>query len=96
VPGQPVHRAGRRVARPRSLLTVRACRWAIDQLRGEHACVLGLARQLGTTWRPVWRSIAPLLQVMADDPARFDGVTTLGVDEHLCHHVDELGGGRGR
>ena len=26
---------------------------------------------------------------MADDPARFDGVTTLGVDEHLWHHVDE-------
>ena len=72
-----------------SLLTARACRWAIDQLGGEHASVLGLARQLGTTWRTVWRSIAPLLQAMADDPARFDGVTTLGVDEHLWHHVDE-------
>jgi transposase len=78
-----------RVCRPRSLLTVRACRWAIDQLGGEHASVLGLARQLGTTWRTVWRSVAPMLQAMADDPARFDGVTTLGVDEHVWHHVDE-------
>ena len=77
------------VARPRGLLTVRACWWAIKQLRFEHASVLGLARQLGTTWRTLWRSIEPLLQEMADDPARFDGVTSLGVDEHIWHHVDE-------
>jgi len=37
----------------------------------------------------VWRSVAPLLQAMVDDPARFDGVLTWGVDEHLWHHVDE-------
>ena len=63
-----------RVARPRALLTVRACWWAVGQLRFEHASVLGLARQLGTTWRTLWRSIEPLLQAMTDDPARFDGV----------------------
>jgi transposase len=78
-----------RIARPRGLLTTRACWWAISQLRTEHASVYGLARQLGTTWRTVWRSIEPLLQAMADDPARFDGVTSLGVDEHLWHHVSE-------
>lgn len=77
------------VARPRGLLTLRACWWAIKQLRFEHASVLGLARQLGTTWRTVWRSIEPLLQAMADDPARFDAVVSLGVDEHIWHHVDE-------
>jgi len=77
------------VARPRALLTLRACWWAIKQLRFEHASVLGLARQLGTTWRTVWRSIEPLLQQMADDPARFDDVVSLGVDEHIWHHVDE-------
>jgi transposase len=77
------------VARPRGLLTSRACWWAVGQLDGEHASVLGLARQLGTTWRTVWRSIEPLLQAMADDSARFDGVTSLGVDEHVWHHVDE-------
>ena len=37
----------------------------------------------------MWRAIAPLLQAMADDPARFDGVAILGVDEHIWHHVDE-------
>jgi len=77
------------VTRPRGLLTVRACWWAINQLRFEHASVLGLARQLGTTWRTLWRSIEPLLQAMADDPDRFDDVTSLGVDEHIWHHVDE-------
>ncbi len=77
------------VARPRGLLTTRACWWAIKQLRFEHASVSGLARQLGTTWRTVWCSILPLLQAMDDDPARFDDVSSLGVDEHIWHHVDE-------
>jgi transposase len=77
------------VAPARGLLTMRARWWAVRQLRFEHASVLGLARQLGTTWRTVWCSIEPLLQAMADDPSRFDDVTSLGVDEHLWHHVDE-------
>ena len=37
----------------------------------------------------MWNSIKPLLQAMADDPARFDRVTSLGVDEHVWHHVTE-------
>lgn len=86
------------VAAPRALLSVRACWWAIGQLRREHASVTGIARQLGTTWRTVWRSIEPLLAAMADDESRFDGVGTLGVDEHVWHHVStkpEDQGGRG-
>ncbi len=61
------------VARPRGLLTVRACRWAISELRREHASVQGLARRLGTTWRTVWTSIRPLLAAADADPARFEG-----------------------
>lgn len=86
------------VAAPRALLTVRACWWAIGQLRREHASVWGLARQLGTTWRTLWRAIRPLLQAMDVDPARFEGVRTLGVDEHIWHHVSTKPvehGGRG-
>ena len=86
------------LARPRSLLTTRACWWAIGQLRREHASVQGLARQLGTAWRTVWRAIKPLLEAMAADESRFDGVTTLGVDEHIWHHVStkpQDQGGRG-
>jgi transposase len=86
------------VAKPRALLTVRACWWAIGQLRREHASVQGLARQLGTTWRTVWTSIKPLLEALAADESRFDGVTSLGVDEHVWHHVSTKPveqGGRG-
>jgi transposase len=55
------------VAAPRALMTTRACWWAINQIRREHASIAGLARQLGTTWNTVWSSIQPLLEAMADD-----------------------------
>lgn len=74
------------VAAPRALLTTRACWWAIGQIRSEHASVQGIARQLGCSWRTVWRAVKPLLETMAADESRFDGVTTLGVDEHIWHH----------
>lgn len=86
------------VACPRALLSSRACWWAIGQLRREHGSVQGLARQLGTTWRTVWRAVALLLAEMADDQSRFDGVDALGVDEHVWHHVSTRpveDGGRG-
>lgn len=86
------------VAAPRALLTTRACWWAINQIRREHASISGIARQLGTTWNTVWTSIQPLLVAMAEDETRFGGVTRLGVDEHVWHHVSEFpveDGGRG-
>ncbi|WP_269779427.1 ISL3 family transposase [Propioniciclava soli] len=75
------------VAGERSVLTTRACVWAIGQMRREHASVAGLARQLGVAWNTVWTAIGPLLAAKAADESRFHGVTTLGVDEHLWHHV---------
>ena len=42
-----------RVAAPRSSLTTRACRLAIEQLRREPASVNGVRRQLGSGWRTV-------------------------------------------
>jgi transposase len=87
-----------RVARPRALLTTRACWWAVAQVRREHASIAGLARRLGTTWNTVWHAIKPLLEAMADDPDRFTAVSTLGVDEHVWHHVSTKpieDGGRG-
>ena len=75
-----------RIAAPRAVLTVRACRWAIEQIRREHASVNGIRRQLGTGWRTVWESIKPLLTKADQDPARFENVTILGVDEHVVRH----------
>src|SRR5690606_18804556 len=72
----------------RGSLSVRAVSWAIGQLHYEHATVLGLARRLGTSWKTLWRSVKPRLQALAQDESRFEGVVSLGVDEHLWHHVD--------
>ena len=76
-----------RVAAPRATLTVRACRWVVEQIRREHASVNGVRRQLGTGWGTVWDAVKPLLQHAADEESRFDGVSILGVDEHVWHHV---------
>jgi transposase len=79
-------------------LTTRACRWAIEQIRHEHASVNGIRRQLGTGWRTVWEAIKPVLEAADADLARFANVTMLGVDEHLWHHVSTKpveDGGRG-
>jgi transposase len=76
-----------RVAPARAMLTTRARWWAVGQLRREHASVAGLRRQLGVSWRTVWRAVCPLLVDMAADESRFAGVRSLGVDEHRWHHV---------
>ena len=83
----------------RGSITMRAVTWAIGQLRREHATIAGLARQLGTSWKTVWRAVEPELVRLAADESRFTGVTSLGVDEHVWHHVDTrppARGGRGR
>ena len=76
------------VAPPRGRLTTRAVSWAVDELRGEHASVGGLARRLGVDSRTLWRAVRTHLEVLEADPARFDGVAMLGVDEHVWHHVN--------
>ena len=73
---------------PRASLTSRAVGWAICQLRREHATVEGLARQLRVDWKTLWRAIKPRLVDMAANESRFAGVVSLGVDEHIWHHVD--------
>ncbi len=67
-------------------------------MRRENASVQGIARQLGVSWKTVWRHVKPVLERRAADESRFQGVTTLGVDEHLWHHVSTQpieDGGRG-
>ena len=77
------------VAAPRALLTARAVGWALAQLRAEHASIAGLARQLGVDWNTLWRALKTRLELLDANPARFDGVRMLGVDEHVWHHVDQ-------
>ena len=75
------------LVRPRGSSTHRAVTWAIGQLRHEHATIEGLSRQLGTSWKTLWRAVAPRLVELADDESRLAGVASLGVDEHVGHHT---------
>lgn len=50
--------------------------------------VQGLARRLGVAWKTLWRAMKLRLPGLADDSARFERVSSLGVGEHLWHHVD--------
>jgi transposase len=72
----------------RGSITARAVAWAIGQLRGEHATISGLARRLDVSWWALWRAVKPQLERLAADGARFTGVASLGVDEHIWHHGD--------
>nr|WP_242497600.1 transposase [Microbacterium protaetiae] len=86
------------VAAPRAQLTARSISWAVGQMRPENASVQGIARQLGVSGKTVWRHVKPVLEKRAADESRFQGVRTLGVDEHLWHHVSRKpveDGGRG-
>ncbi|GAA3076372.1 MULTISPECIES: ISL3 family transposase [Actinomycetes] len=76
------------VAAERALLTRRCIAYGITLMRRENLSVQGLARQLGVDWHTAWRAIRPLLQAAAGDERRYTGVSTLGVDEHVWHHVD--------
>ena len=77
------------VAAPRALLTARAVGWAVEQVRREHASIAGLARRLGVDWNTLWRAVKARLERLDKDSTRFEGVTMLGVDEHVWHHVDQ-------
>ena len=71
------------IAQPRALLTAQATSWAIRQMRRENAPVQGMARQLGCTWRTLWRAVKPILEAAAGNEKRFAGLTSPGVDEHI-------------
>lgn len=72
----------------RGTITTLAVSWAIGQLGRERATIAGLARQFCTTWHAVWGAILPESERMAADESRFDVVDSLGLDEHIWHHVD--------
>lgn len=73
--------------RPRGTLTERARAWACRRV-GQHAeTVAAVARDLGVGWGTVMRAVREYGQPLLDDPARLEGVTALGVDEHVWLHA---------
>ena len=71
------------VAPPRTGLTVRAVRWAVDALSYDDTTVSALARHLGVDWHTAWNAIEVEANARVSDPQRLAGVKTLGVDEHI-------------
>jgi transposase len=63
-------------------------RWALAGIVVDHLTVTRVAAGLGVSWHTANTAIiAEGKRRLIDDPARFDGVTTIGVDEHVWRHT---------
>ena len=74
-------------AEPRAKLSRRALGWALEGLAVAHLSVARVAEALAVAWNTANSAVlAEGRRVLIDDPARFDGVTAIGVDEHVVRH----------
>ncbi len=77
-----------RAAEPRAKLSRRGLRWALEGIVCQHLTVARVAEGLGVAWNTANDAVlAEGQRVLIDDAARFDGVTVLGVDEHVWRHT---------
>ena len=75
-------------AGPRAKLSRRALRWALVGLVTQHLTVARVAEALAVSWHTANTAVlAEGQRVLIDDPARFDGVRVIGVDEHVWRHT---------
>ena len=75
-------------AEPRAKLSRRGLRWALEGIVVQHLTVARVAEGLGVSWNTANDAVlAEGRRVLIDDPARFDGVTAIGVDEHVWRHT---------
>ena len=77
-----------RAAEPRAKLSRRALRWALEALVCQHLSVARVAEGLAVSWNTANNAVlAEGQRVLIADPARFDGVRVIGVDEHVWRHT---------
>lgn len=77
-----------RAAEPRAKLSRRGLRWALEAIVVQHLTVARVAEALAVSWNTANDAIlAEGKRVLIDDPARFDGVKVIGVDEHVWRHT---------
>ncbi|SJN16926.1 Mobile element protein [Luteococcus japonicus LSP_Lj1] len=77
-----------RAAQPRSCLSRGALRWALEALVVNHLSVSAVAAALGVSWNTANDAVlAEGRRLLIADPKRFDGVTVVGVDEHVWRHT---------
>ena len=77
-----------KAAEPRAKLSRRGLRWALEGIVCQHLTVARVAEGLGVAWNTANDAVlAEGKRVLIDDVARFDGVTAIGVDEHVWRHT---------
>ena len=77
-----------KAAEPRSKLSRRALRWALEGLVVAHLTVARIAEGLAVSWNTANDAVlAEGQRVLINDPTRFDGVSVVGVDEHVWRHT---------
>jgi transposase len=75
-------------AEPNAKLSRAAVRWALEALVLQHLTVARVAEALAVAWDTANDAVlAEGQRVLLDDPARFEDVTVLGVDEHAWRHT---------
>src|SRR5690606_13043413 len=75
-------------AEPGATLSRGGMRWALEALVLDHLTVSRVAAGLGVSWHTANNAVlAEGRRVLIDDPARFDGVRVIGVDEHVWRHT---------
>jgi transposase len=77
-----------RAAQPRAKLSRRGLRWALEGIVVAHLTVARVAEGLGVAWDTANDAVlAEGKRMLINDPARFDGVKVIGVDEHVWRHT---------
>ena len=75
-------------AEPRARLSRGALAWALEGIVVQHLSVARVADGLGVAWNTANDAVlAEGKRVLINDAARFDGVTAIGVDEHVWRHT---------
>jgi transposase len=73
--------------RARAALTERARRWACQRVGRDGGTVEAVRVELGVGWNTVMRAVRDYGEPLVEDPGRLDGVSGLGVDEHVWQHA---------
>ncbi|MGE5502674.1 MAG: ISL3 family transposase [Ignavibacteriales bacterium] len=77
-----------KAAEPRAKLSRRGLRWALEGLVIGHLTVARIAESLAVSWNTANDAVlAEGRRALIEDPRRFDGVTTVGFDEHVWRHT---------
>ncbi|EXJ50645.1 ISL3 family transposase [Microbacterium sp. MRS-1] len=77
-----------KAAAPRAKISRGGLGWALTAIVVDHLTVTRATAGLGVSWHTANSAIiAEGRRRLIDDAARFDGVTTIGVDEHVWRHT---------